>query len=255
MSFINSKTTTNGSYNNNNNNNNNVILEYNDDDDDDLFDEVFKNISGNIARPNNHGDGDGDGDGDGAGDGDGDGDGDDDEYILDDSWIREAEENLLSYEYSDFIKEDITNLNVSFIFINRKKEIEECRNIRVLLRTPNQITQTELIYIIQKNQWRGGGIGGQGVALRRTYYNFYRMICYSFYMSEDAKTIATYLNNHADVAHDGSDDDDDDDGDEQDPFFKEYESIISPSTEIIYFHPTIRLFHDISSLTIILHED
>lgn len=245
MSFINSKTPTNGSY-NNNNNNNNVILEYNDDDDDDLFDEVFKTISGNIAGPNDHHDGDGYGDGDG----DGDDDDDDDEYILDDSWIREAEENLLSYEYSDFIKEDITYLNVSFIFINRKKEIEECRNIRVLLRTPNQITQTELIYIIQKNQWRGGGSGGQGVALRRTYYNFYRMICYSFYMPEDAKTIATYLNDDADVSHDGGDD-----HDAGDPFFKEYESIISPSTEIIYFHPTIRLFHDISSLTIILHED
>ena len=64
---------------------------------------------------------------------------------------------------------------------------------------------------------------------------------YSFEIDEDVKSVAAFLVGDGDCDGDG------------DGFMNEYSNIISIQT--LYFKPIINLFHDISSITIILHED
>jgi hypothetical protein len=195
----------------------------------------------------------GDGDGDVDGDGDGDIIDEIDESILDTSWIQDIENDILYDEYCNFIIEDITSIPITFLYMNKKKEIVHSVRCDAKLKIPNQISQDEILYIMQKYQIRRGISSNKNSIM---YYNFYSMIHYSFYVKEDPKSISYYL------LEDDSDADSDADAD-TDVYKKnvasssssscEYSNIISIHT--LYFKPVLRLFNDISSLTILLIED
>ncbi len=184
-----------------------------------------------------------------------------DEYILDSSWIQDIENKIIHTEYSKFIIDDITSLPITFIYLNKKKEIVHSAKYNIILKVPNQISQAEILHIIQKYQIRmdsaASNMNKKGIML---YYNFYSMIHYSFYVKEDPKSISLYL-----LEDDLSDSDNDNDNElnneikisnsytSPSSYMKEYSNIVSIHT--LLFKPSSRLFNDISSLTIILIED
>ena len=156
---------------------------------------------------------------------------------LDTSWIHTIENNILFDEYSQFIKTDTTSLIITFLYINKNKEIVDNVQYNYNLVVPNQITQDEILNIMQKYQMRVTYNERKKKVF--TYYNFYSLLHYSFQVQEDVKSVASYL---------ASSSDDHDFGD-----LKEYSNIISLQT--LFFTPTLNLFHGIASITILLHED
>jgi hypothetical protein len=108
---------------------------------------------------------------------------------------------------------------------------------------PNQITQDEILNIMQKYQMRVTYNERKKKVF--TYYNFYSLLHYSFQVQEDVKSVASYLASL-------SDDLDYNDSTEYSNL-KEYSNIISLQT--LFFTPTLNLFHGIASITILLHED
>jgi hypothetical protein len=159
------------------------------------------------------------------------------DVILDTSWINTIENNILYDEYSQFIKTDTTSLIITFLYINKNKEIVDNVKHNYNLAIPNQITQDEILNIMQKYQMRVTYNDRKKKVF--TYYNFYSLLHYSFQVPEDVKSVASYL---------ASLSDDLDFGD-----LKEYSNIISLQT--LFFTPTLNLFHGIASITILLHED
>ena len=176
---------------------------------------------------------DGESDGESHSESESDGDGD----ALDTTWINEIENTIMYDEYQQFIKSDITSVMITFIYINKSNEPVHTASIRVTLSVPNQISQDEILHIMQKYQMRV--VYNERNKKQFIYYNFHSLLHYSFEIEEDVKSVAAFL------VGDG-------DGD-GDCFMNKYSNIISIQT--LYFKPIINLFHDISSITIILHED
>jgi hypothetical protein len=165
------------------------------------------------------------------------------DVILDTSWINTIENNILYDEYSQFIKTDTTSLTITFLYINKNKEIVDNVKHNYNLAIPNQITQDEILNIMQKYQMRVTYNERKKKVF--TYYNFYSLLHYSFQVQEDVKSVASYLASL-------SDDLDHSDFKEYSNL-KEYSNIISLQT--LFFTPTLNLFHGIASITILLHED
>ena len=155
--------------------------------------------------------------------------------VLDTTWINEIENTIMYDEYQQFIKSDVTSVMITFIYINKSNEQVHTASIRVTLAVPNQISQDEILHIMQKYQMRVEY--NKRNKKQFIYYNFHSLLHYSFEIDEDVKSVAAFL------VGDG-------DGD---GFMNEYSNIISIQT--LYFKPIINLFHDISSIMIILQED
>ena len=153
--------------------------------------------------------------------------------VLDTTWINEIENTIMYDEYQQFIKSDVTSVMITFIYINKSNEQVHTASIRVTLAVPNQISQDEILHIMQKYQMRVEY--NKRNKKQFIYYNFHSLLHYSFEIDEDVKSVAAFL------VGDG------------DGFMNEYSNIISIQT--LYFKPIINLFHDISSIMIILHED
>jgi hypothetical protein len=160
---------------------------------------------------------------------------------LDTTWINEIENTIMYDEYQQFIKSDITSVMITFIYINKSNEQVHTASIRLALTVPNQISQDEILHIMQKYQMRV--VYNERNKKQFIYYNFHSLLHYSFEIGEDVKSVAEFL-----VGDGVGDGDGDGDG-----FMNKYSNIISIQT--LYFKPIINLFHDISSITIILNED
>jgi hypothetical protein len=159
--------------------------------------------------------------------------------VLDLTWINEIENTIMYDEYQQFIKSDVTSVMITFIYINKSNEQVHTESIRFALTVPNQISQDEILHIMQKYQMRVQY--NKRNKKEFIYYNFHSLLHYSFEIDEDVKSVAAFLvgDGHGDGHGDG--------------FMNEYSNIISIQT--LYFKPIINLFHDISSITIILYED
>ena len=158
---------------------------------------------------------------------------------LDTTWINEIENTIMYDEYQQFIKSDITSVMITFIYINKSNEQVHSASIRLALTVPNQISQDEILHIMQKYQMRV--VYNERNKKQFIYYNFHSLLHYSFEIGEDVKSVAEFLVGDGDGDGDG------------DGFMNKYSNIISIQT--LYFKPIINLFHDISSITIILNED
>jgi len=186
-----------------------------DDDDDDDDDECWG--------------GDGDGDGDGGGGG------------LDTQWITAYENDILLSEYQLFLKSDITRISFQFIYLDRhKKCVEFVIPMAGLypLQHVNQISQSEIFQIIQRNQTPTTVMNGG----KKKYYNFQSLLLYNFQLEDDnvIRSVAEYISSEAeDVGDFGG--------------IIEYTNILS--FDIIYFKPMIEMFHELVGFTVVLYED
>jgi hypothetical protein len=173
---------------------------------------------------------------------------------LETDWIQDIETQILCYDYSQFIKTDITNISFDIIYLNMNKEIVIIDRCTLPLLRPNSITQNEIFQLIQKKQ---------RLKETRKYYNFMSLCLYYFHINEDPKSVSQYLSYDDDdgMMGQGGDGDEDGDGDggggDGDGVgggrIIEYTNILS--IETIYFKPLIRMFHDMNCITVVLYED
>lgn len=68
---------------------------------------------------------------------------------LDDQWMKEFEN--LDKEYSDLYNNDISFINLHFIYINSKNDIENILEKKFIMSKPNYITRDELLGLIKRN--------------------------------------------------------------------------------------------------------
>ena len=190
-------------------------------------------------------DDDDDGD-DGYGGGDG-GGGDGGDGSLDTQWITAYENDILLSEYRLFLKSDITRVSFRFIYLDRDKKcvkfVIPLAGLYSLQRV-NQISQSELFQIIQRNQtptmiMSGGGGGGDG---KKKYYNFHSLLLYQFQLEDDnvIRSVAEYISSDTEMGGDFGG-------------IIEYTNLLSFHT--IYFKPTIEMFHELVGFTVVLYED
>ena len=156
---------------------------------------------------------------------------------LDTQWITAYENDILLSEYQLFLKSDITRVSFQFIYLDRDKKCVVCvipMAEPYQLQRVNQISQSEIFKIIQRNQTPAVTNGG-----KKKYYNFHSLLLYNFQLDDDnvVRSVAEYISSETtDVGG-----------------IIEYTNILSFDT--IYFHPMIEMFHDLVGFTVVLYED
>ena len=73
----------------------------------------------------------------------------DEETELDDQWMKEFE--ILDKNYSELYNNNITFINVHFIYINSDNNIENIQEQRFIMSNPNVIERDELLGLIKRN--------------------------------------------------------------------------------------------------------
>jgi hypothetical protein len=106
------------------------------------------------------------------------------------------------------------------------------------LQRVNQISQSELFQIIQRNQTPTMGMGGG----KKKYYNFHSLLLYQFQLEDDnvIRSVAEYISSETETGGDFGE-------------IIEYTNLLSFDT--IYFKPVIEMFHELVGFTVILYED
>lgn len=166
---------------------------------------------------------------------------------LDTQWITAYENDILLSEYRLFLKSDIKRVSFRFIYLDCDKKcvkfVIPMAGLYSLQRV-NQISQSEIFQIIQRNQTPtmgiNGGGGGGGSTGKKKYYNFHSLLLYHFQLEDDnvIRSVAEYISSETDC----------DFGE-----IIEYTNLLSFDT--IYFKPVIEMFHELVGFTVILYED
>jgi len=73
----------------------------------------------------------------------------DEEREIDISWINEFEK--IDKDYESLYMDDVMNITLHFVYINKENEIEKIIEKRFLLREKNKITKEELIGILKSH--------------------------------------------------------------------------------------------------------
>jgi hypothetical protein len=172
-------------------------------------------------------------------------DGDDgcdgDDGGLDTQWITAYENDILLSEYRLFLKSDITRVSFRFIYLDRDKKcvkfVIPMAGLYSLQRV-NQISQSELFQIIQRNQTPTMGMSGG----KKKYYNFHSLLLYQFQLEDDnvIRSVAEYISSDTEMGGDFGG-------------IIEYTNLLSFHT--IYFKPMIEMFHELVGFTVVLYED
>jgi len=68
---------------------------------------------------------------------------------LDMKWIEEFE--MIDKDYSSFYLEDISNINLTFIYVNKDNDIEKIKEEIFLLNNPNNISREEIVGLLKRN--------------------------------------------------------------------------------------------------------
>jgi hypothetical protein len=171
-------------------------------------------------------------------DDDGDDDSGDDSGVLDTKWITEYETKIMNDEYHLFLKTDIIRVGFEFLYLDCDKTCVECViPLTYSLNRANQITQNEIFSIVQSHQ-----------KLDKKYYNFHSLLLYKFDFQHNTNDIVRGLSEYirhtpttvdgasADISH-----------------FIEYTNLLS--IDVIYFPPTITMFHDFIGFSVLLYHD
>jgi hypothetical protein len=68
---------------------------------------------------------------------------------LDNTWIKEFENTDKLYQ--DFYVDDIYYINVHFVYINKKMEIEKRKEEIFFMKTPNVVSREEMLGLLKRN--------------------------------------------------------------------------------------------------------
>ena len=141
---------------------------------------------------------------------------------LDDDWIKNFEN--VDADYKDFYKDDLYYVNLTFIYVNRKNEIEKIKHESFLLSNPNHILREEILQILKKSSIEDE---------RR--YSLLALLKYNITMDPDdiQKYIALDTGIHT--------------------VEKNYLSIIK-NIDSISFEQTISMMHDLNDLILVFYE-
>ena len=167
-------------------------------------------------------------------------DGGDGDGALDTKWITEYETEIMNDEYHLFLKTDIIRVGFEFFYLDRDKTcVERVIPLTYTLNRANQITQNEIFSIVQSHQ-----------KIDKKYYNFQSLLLYKFDFQYNTNDIVRGLSEY--IRHttttttvDGSPADVSQ--------FIEYTNLLS--IDVIYFPPTITMFHDFIGFSVLLYHD
>jgi hypothetical protein len=160
---------------------------------------------------------------------------------LDTQWITAYENDILLSEYRLFLKSDITRVSFRFIYLDRDKKcvkfVIPMAGLYSLQRV-NQISQSEIFQIIQRNQTPTTVMNGG----KKKYYNFHSLLLYHFQLEDDnvIRSVAEYISSETETGCDFGG-------------IIEYTNLLSFDT--IYFKPMIEMFHELVGFTVVLYED
>jgi hypothetical protein len=71
--------------------------------------------------------------------------------ILDTKWLEEFD--LIDKDYAQYYKEDVNNISMQYIYVNKKDEIEEIKKDVIALKSPNYISREELVGILKRRSY------------------------------------------------------------------------------------------------------
>lgn len=169
-------------------------------------------------------------------DGDADGDG-----TLDTNWIIEYETEIMNDEYRLFLKTDIVRVGFEIFYLDRNKTyVERITPFVYSLSRANQITQNEIFSIVQSHQ-----------KLDKKYYNFQSLLLYKFDFQYNTNDIVRGLSDY--IRHTTTVDNTHDAAAANVSHFIEYTNLLS--IDVIYFPPTITMFHDFIGFSVLLYHD
>jgi hypothetical protein len=142
---------------------------------------------------------------------------DNDADVLNDDWIMNFEKNDKLYQV--FYKENLYFAHLSFVYINKNFEIDKIKQDIFLMSTPNYISKTEILDIIDKAS-----------NCSNIHYRFFCSLKYNINL--DSEDIGSFLKNS-----------------EKFDFFSNIQIV-----DDVYFDKSIQMFHDLNELIIILVE-
>jgi hypothetical protein len=131
------------------------------------------------------------------------------ETEIDETWINE------NRKYSDYYKEDITEIKIYFFYINKEEVLEKIEETTLILNEKNKISKEELTEEIYKY---------------RKYYQLFHILSYNIDL--DPAHLVQYIN---DVHHDD--------------YLKEI-----PHLQTIQLKPSVHLLNDINCVYILFKE-
>ena len=141
---------------------------------------------------------------------------------LNDDWINNFDktDNL----YKDFYKDNLYYINIDFIYINKKNEIEKIKQESLLLTEQNYITRDELIGILKRNSIENS-----------IKYSLMSILKYNITLEPDD------INNF--LLSDNT------------SYYNDKFLIINNQIDTIKFEKTINMFQDLNNLFIIFYEN
>ena len=141
---------------------------------------------------------------------------------LNDDWINNFDktDNL----YKDFYKDNLYYINIDFIYINKKNEIEKIKQESLLLTEQNYITRDELIGILKRNSIENS-----------IKYSLMSILKYNITLEPD--DIKNFLLS------------------DNTSYYNDKFLIINNQIDTIKFEKTINMFQDLNNLFIIFYEN
>lgn len=162
------------------------------------------------------------------------------ELEMDTEWIHDFE------TYNDFYKEPITNINIKYIFLNKKGYIERIQQEPYLLSEQGKLKKEELLYILKKQ-----------LLHHNNKYSLLSMI--KFNITIDNDEVIQLYNEHQDMSKDNNEDMNENineniNGVKKERIqFSDYITTIHSITDVVW-DETINIFKDMNELLIIFIE-
>jgi hypothetical protein len=141
---------------------------------------------------------------------------------LDDDWINNFEKT--DELYQDFYKDDLYYINLKYIYVSRKNEIEKIKQETFLMSRPNYISREEILQILKKS-----------VTDNDRRYSLLSILKYNITL--DAEEIKKFVLNE----------------DNEDKEERNYLKVIK-NIDAIGLEKTINMLHDLNDIILVFYE-